>query len=346
MKFGIILSLALAAQFSWADLSSYQLEELGAWTNPYNDARIEKTFLNITKLMNDYKLTRLEATLVQSEMRRLVRTKTTEDVSVAFDQALEKVLKKELSLPLKLDVLLKADFIVVFDLDETLLDQYKAKDTCSDIQFVDVAGKNKFIKLAPYAEQIIKNIVLKGGAVVLFSANLDSTTMENLSHWMIDGVPATQSPLIAGILANSFLNQYEKSKTQSMVIVPGKDLKIIDESLKNVIIVDDNPTRLFQPARHREFKKFFANEYCDGTSATKKAFDRSMEVVWREVSDAVDYMRFKKSQGADISFADAYLPYTATGQITMKWLMDANRVSASQAAQMIRKEPALVNGSF
>ena len=117
----------------------------------------------------------------------------------------------------------------------------------------------KYIQAVPGWIEAIKKIVALGGKVVLFSANLDDTTLENLEHMKIDDVPLTKNPLISGIMTNSHLIQQEKTEPPGShmtprkgrpVIEPSKDLRHFDPSLERVIIVDDNPLRLFSVPQH------------------------------------------------------------------------------------------------
>ena len=73
--------------------------------------------------------------------------------------------------------------------------------------------------------------------------------------------------MVAGIMTNSHLIQQRKTEPPGSVdkpskgrpvLKPSKDLRHFDPSLKNVIIVDDNPLRLFQFGNTRVFKKFHA----------------------------------------------------------------------------------------
>ena len=120
-------------------------------------------------------------------------------------------------------------------------------------------GKMKYIYMVPGWQKTIKALVALGGKVVIFSANLDDTTLGNLSKIELDGKALTDSPLISGIMTNSHLIQQEKTEPPGSekkprkgrpVIEPSKDLRFFDELLSRVIIVDDNPLRLFLVQEH------------------------------------------------------------------------------------------------
>ena len=55
----------------------------------------------------------------------------------------------------------------------------------------------RFIKFAPGWDAAIKKIHKLGGAVVLFSANLDERTWENVQQWMLDGAPIARSNMVS-----------------------------------------------------------------------------------------------------------------------------------------------------
>jgi hypothetical protein len=181
---------------------------------------------------------------------------------------------------------------------------------------------------------------------------LDDRTINLLSHVNIDDVPLTQSPLIAGIMTNSFLIQQEKTEPPGSVdkprkgrpvIEPSKDMRFFDESLSKVIIVDDNPLRLFQFRNARVFKKFHADRYCTTKDPVyKKAVEGGMAVVQSEIEWAVERM----AEHSGLGFAQAYLPFTPLGQIAMTWLMDTHTWTADQAQAHIIKHPDIVDGRF
>src|SRR5690606_14985623 len=149
------------------------------------------------------------------------------------------------------------------DLDDTLHDQYYAPEvgaTCHDLAVPRKEG-TRYVKLTPGWAEAIRRIDELGGAVVLFSANVDDTTWTNLSHWSLDDVPLAEHPLVSGVLTNSHLILQKKS-AGSPVVEPSKDLRIIDPDLEKVILVDDNPGRVFQFRNFRLFPKFDAAVYC------------------------------------------------------------------------------------
>ena len=204
------------------------------------------------------------------------------------------------------------------------------------------------MKLIPGWQQAFERIQALGGTVILFSANLDDNVYENLAQWKLNGTPLTDSPVISGILSNSHLIMQDKSegvtepRRGTPIREPSKDLRIFDESLQRVIIVDDNPTRLFQLRNTRLFKKFEADTYCTTSDPVlRRAFDGALPQVVHELEDSLQYM---KQNGGD--FADAFLPYSMLGQITVNFLTESGGLDRAQAIDYVRRNPRSVDPKF
>lgn len=335
------LALALlVVSFSSLFADSMWLSPLPPWTNKYGDSDAYRTYYDWNKLMKTHGLSRPQAAELQNELRtrtqRDGRLPTEAEVTEAATLA-----RTQNRVPFRSDALAKADFIVVFDLDETLYDQYTATSNCRSYSFTTQAGKAKHIHLAPFADDIIRGINKLGGAVVIFSAGMTPSTMENLKHWPFEGVTIADSPKVAGLLFNDHLAQFGADEKPSPVVIASKDLRIFDESLSKVIIVDDNPTKLFQPRQHRLTKKFFAKQYCTGDASVKKAFDEQLPQVAQEIEESVKYQRAHK-----VSFTTAYLPYTMIGQVSLTWLRKANHWTDVQARDYLRQHPEAADPAF
>ena len=142
----------------------------------------------------------------------------------ALQTAVDRVKKGELESGVDAQALAQAKFTVVFDLDDTLYDQYyKDGKSCHGFAFKRKNGKMKYIQPVPGWDDAIRKIVALGGKVVLFSANLDDTTLANLAHMTIDGKPLTKSPLISGIMTNSHLTQQGKVGATRQLLPHVKD---------------------------------------------------------------------------------------------------------------------------
>lgn len=338
---------------SLADLDSLTIPPLPDWVDRFSDTpQGDQRFFNMSRLMDRFGLVRAQAIELQNHYRDLTRANPSADHVNAFNTALDHVRHNNFESRLDLERIHKARFIVVFDLDETLWSQYYPPEvgaTCHDLVIQGGAPPaGRYVKLVPGWQQAFERIQALGGAVVLFSANLEDSTHENLAQWKFNGVPLTESPAISGILTNGHLILQDKSEgvtdphKGSPVREPSKDLRIFDEGLRRVIIVDDNPTRLFQMRNERVIKKFEAGTYCTTSDPVlRRAFDDSMPQVVREIEESAQYMT---QHGGE--FADAYLPYTSLGQVTVRFLMESGGLDRAQALDYVRNNPKAVDPKY
>jgi hypothetical protein len=308
-------------------------------------------FFNISALMAQHDLTRLQAVELQNNYRDASRATPDAGPKAWFDTALAALKAGPLESGIDAAALAKARFVVVFDLDDTLYDQYY-DGRCHDVKFNRKdGGKTVHIKMVPGWTTAIERINALGGKVVIFSANRDTPTRENLEHIMLDGKPLLGHPLIAGVMTNSYLIVQSKHEGKGAknpikgrpVIDPSKDLRIVDATLSKAIIVDDNPTRLFQLKNARLFKKFHADHYCSADDAAlNQAWDAAMPRVVAEIEDTVAWM----DQGPDRTFVQGYLPYSMLGRVVFDVLVQGAQLSPAQAIAHIRAHPELVDRKF
>ncbi|QRK11729.1 hypothetical protein JQX13_17640 [Archangium violaceum] len=338
---------------SCSGLDALTIPALPDWVDKYagpNDSKEERRFFNISRLMTCFQLSRAQAVELQNLFRDQVRASPASDPVAAFSAALERVRRGDFESRLQPETLGRARFIVVFDLDETLFDQYypaEVGEACHDVAVPKKDGV-RYLKLVPGWRQAFERIQALGGAVVLFSANVDTVTLENLAQWKLEGVPLTEHPAIAGILTNSHLVLQEKSegvadpRKGNPLREPSKDLRVFDEQLRRVVIVDDNPTRLFQMRNARIFKKFEADTYCTSSDPVlRRAFEQAMPNVVREIEESVRYM---DANGG--GFVDAYLPYTSLGQLTVRFLVDSGGFDLAGAIDYVRHHPEVVDPRY
>ncbi|KFE66819.1 hypothetical protein DB31_9033 [Hyalangium minutum] len=331
---------------------------LPAWTDRFaKPNEVPPPFFAITRLMERYSLTRAQAVELQNHYRDLTRANASLDPEQAFATALKRVQENQFERPLDVEQLRQAKFIVVFDLDETLWSQYdpaRTPVTCADfvMQGAQAAGTPN-VKLIPGWQQAFERIRALGGAIVIFSANLDDPTLARLEQWKFHGTPLLQSPEIAGVLTNSHLILQDKAEEpkNNPVREPSKDLRIFNDDPKakgvseKVIIVDDNPVRLFndQLTHARVIKKFEAKHYCasPGDPRVRKAFDDSLAEVVRELEESAQYMNQK-----GVGFSRAFLPYSWLGQLTVRFLMESGGLDRAQAIDSVRSNPETVDQKF
>lgn len=330
--------VTIPARADWMD--RYAAENVG-----------DMRFFDMSALQKRHGLDRARAIELQNHYRDLTRAKPDGDRSAQFAEALARAKRGVFEDRRDLDKLRTARFVVVFDLDETLYDQFYAADTakCSDLDVDYGGGKTRKIKLTPGASTALDRVAALGGAVVIFSAAPDEPVLANLRAWSFGGRPLLEHPAIAGVLTNSHLVLQTKHegagaedpKRGHPVLEPSKDLRIVDESLARAILVDDNPGRVFQFRNLRLVKKFDADLYCTTTDAkVKKAFERVLPDVVREVEDS---LRWMKSHSSD--FATAYLPYSVLGRVAVTFMRSAG-MSERAAIEWIRTHPDVVDRDF
>ena len=337
-----------------AELGHLSVPPLPEWTDRYADGKKgDVRFFNITKLMKTYSLTRVQAVELQNQYRDLTRADKNMIGKPGFERALQSVREGHFESKLQLAALDAAKFVVVFDLDETLFDQYYSLgQTCRTHEYKTAAGKTKYVHMAPGWQALLQRIHQLGGAIVLFSANLDDRTRELLSHVSLNDKPLLDHPWISGVLTNSYLIQQEKTEPPGSpdrprkgrpVIEPSKDLRFFDENMNKVIIVDDNPLRLFQFGHARIFKKFDAQTYCTTQNETEKS---AFNLALAQVGDEIEWALTQQSKNKELSFVQAYRPFTVLGQITVNWLMGQNGWNKTQAYDFILRHPKVVDSRF
>ena len=322
-----------------AELDSLFIPTLPDWTDPYSKYnKGDMRYMNISDLMNRFDLERYQAVEVQNHYRDITRSDELGDRIIQFNKALKMVQNGNLESRIDLKKLASSPFIVVFDLDSTLYDQYGATAECNDIAYDLEPGKKKYIKLVPGWQSIFTTIKKHGGAIVIFSANLDDRVFKNMAHWTFNKQPLLEQGLIDGILTNSYLILQSKHEG-TPVVIPSKDLRIVDPTLKKVIIVDDNPHLIFQKANARAFNKFDAEQYCTDDPILKKSYDFAMNEVSNELIESILSMEALKLS----DFRTAYLPYTIEGKIVVEFLKQANQFTTEKANSFVRTHPDIVN---
>lgn len=346
-----------------AGYKSFTLEPLPDWTNKYADSdQGDRSYFKMALLMKDFNLSRLQAVELQNHFRDL----TADGMSSgkAFQTALQRVKDFRFESRLKPEALKKAPFIVAVDVDETLLQQYYSMWTKGDqyydykIDFGRSGDKDDIrgISMAPEWPVLFKAVKKMGGMVVIYSANVDETIWKIARTVTIDGKKLFE--LVDGIMTNNYLVLQGKKvlptqkRASTPVTTPSKDLRILDESLDKVILIDDNPTRVMQRNRLRLPKKYEADLYYSARDEKRNpemkkvvtAYGKQLLVVLKEIEESQAYAEKEK-----IPFAKAYLPYTQLGQVTVKWLMETRVCNYSEAVAFIRhtlKIKDIVDESF
>lgn len=326
-------------------LADITLAPRPAWADRYAETNAgDMRFFDIAALMSKHGLTRDRAVELQNHYRDLSRSDPGGTPSAHFDAALARAVAGEFEDRRDVAALAKARFIVVFDLDDTLYDQFydAAAAGCHDLEVEHTRPKplRRKLELAPGAAAALDRIAALGGAIVIFSAYLDEPTVANLRAWQFGGKPLPDHPAIAGVLTNSHL-VLQPRKDGTPVVEPAKDLRILDETLTRVILVDDNPLRTFQPRNVRVTHKFDATRYCTTKDAKlRKLYERTLPTVVAEIEESLRY-----ATDNDVDFARAYLPYSQIGGVATRALRSGG-MSERAAIAFVRTHPEIVESEF
>ena len=347
-KVSLLCLFMMSAWFSCASKqSSYVLASPPAWYK----AAVKRPFVDVEMLMKKG-FTRLEALELQRSALDDVKSK-----SVSFQEALDEAMsdfkrgKPGKSGFLPLENLQKGDFIVAFDLDETMLVQWnkmldedeKYRDICtgvSDTNFTEDLVSSKCVKFVPGWERMFKRLSALSGfrGVVFYSAKDDKATDAIVDSWIYEGKPVRS--FILGSFSRSYLTKGEK------VFLASKDLRIIDESLEHVIMIDDNPSRLFQARNVRVFPKYNGDNYLKAKYQTNDQkvlsyYELLMDEVFEEIMNSAEY-----AKGANVGFVEAFYPFSQAGAYCTRMIQDTLGYSKKRAADFYRANPDLCRDVF
>lgn len=348
------------------NLSNYLLEPMPSW---YTE-RFTRGHLDISKMLkNGY--TRSEAVEIQNQMKDILEKnpeymmlenegKSQElfkyKSQIAID-ALKTAIKsvkenKYFESGFKPQPLKEHEFYVAFDLDETLLVQwyeyskkgqgyYDIKTDTEDNIVRPTLLSPKYVSLTPGFEKTLKEISKIPGnkGIIFFSAKLDSATIDIFEKMKIDGKPIKD--FVKGLYTRNYLVRDSEPTKLS------KDLRIIDESLKHVILIDDNPTRILEKQKKnlREIPKYNPDEYLKAKKETKDKkisdyFEKLLPTITEEIKEAAQYASTNK-----VSFAEAYYPYSMDASSELLMLMKQG-YSYKQSLEILRKDKEMFEPKF
>jgi len=352
--------------FAATDISDYLLEPMPSW---YSE-RYTRGHLDITKMMKDG-FSRMEATEVQNQMKDMLDADPvygeleSEGKTYSMFKGKDQFIVKALEMAIKnvkekkyfesgfaAETLKDGEFYVVFDLDETLLVQWydsglKGKDYYNyKVPVIDnilrpLLTSPDYFSLTPGWEKALKDISAIPGnkGIIFFSAKLDPATKSAMEQIRIDGKPITS--FIKGLFTRNYLIREQEPPKLA------KDLRIFDESLKKIIIIDDNPSRILdkQKKNLREMPKYNPDEYLKAKNISKDKkitdyFENLLPVIVSEIKEAAAY-----SQKNKVSFVDAYYPYTMEAQSEILMLQKQG-YSLGEATEMVRKNAKLFEPKF
>ena len=248
----------------------------------------------------------------------------------------------------------RARFIVVFDLDDTLINQYYSiwrngpENWDIQIEEVDLEQEkkrkfsNNFIKLTPGWKETIFRIKKMGGAVVFFTAKNDFMSQKIIKKWMYDESMHV-SKKIDGFMTKHHLILVPGEDWERGRAYPMKDLELIDPTLKRIILVDDNPFKTYQPHNVRVFQKYKPDLHLSDESPAelKAMYENLLPELMAEIEDTLVYMEAHPG----VSFVDAYEPYSHIGRTALNSLLAAG-TTREKALEVIRNSKELVLESF
>lgn len=315
--------------------------------------------LNIP-LMMKMGFSRLEAVEIQNQMKDILEADPDymkleykgladelfqdpdELVLKALETALDQVKnKKHLESGFQARELKAHEFYVAFDMDETLLTQWYSMGGKGP-QYRDLEVQNRdfilrpdlkgptYLSMTPGWQKALKELVQIPGCqgIVIFTAKEDKAAQEIIDKLTLDGKPLR--PFLKGVFTRNYLVRDSKSVKLS------KDLRIIDESLEHVVLIDDNPSRIFpgQVGNLREIPKYNPDAYYTARDRKDRSVTSLIEnylpVVVNEIRDAARY-----SREHNVSFRQAFYPYSMGGSAELLMLLKQGH-SMSEAVQSLR----------
>jgi hypothetical protein len=161
-------------------------------------------------------------------------------------------------------------FTIVFDMDETLLTQW-SKISLENPRLTTfivtnrdhiLAESKSEMTLAPFGVTVRPGVLKllaslaenpRVGRIYFFTAREDKSAVE-LKNYFLQKVSTLKSKF-GGVYARNFLRLDGETNT------PSKDLRIFSPSLRNILLIDDNPTRVMQKELSFTIPKFNADLY-------------------------------------------------------------------------------------
>ncbi len=245
----------------------------------------------------------------------------------------------------------KGDFYVAFDMDETLLTQWYSRGAqgaaWSDLKNLSrdyilhplLIGPD-YVSMTPGWQSAMLDIARTPGCqgILIFTAKEDRAAHAIIDQLKIEGQP------LRGFLKGVFTRNHLVRDRASVKL--SKDLRVIDESLEHIILIDDNPTRVFpkQQANLREFPKYNPDRYLEakasGEKETVKLIESYMPTVSAEIIESADY-----AQKNQLSFREAFYPHSMAASAELLMLLKQGE-NLSEAQQFLRKDAELFEPKF
>lgn len=341
----IFLWLVILSGLQATELGDIVLEPLPGWVN-LQHFRYHQP-LDIRLLAEKENLTLREAVEVQNHYYDLLDDRQNGAAAEEkFRKALDRVKHGEAKYEniWRTENIAKARFIVVFDLDDTLFDQYYEIGHKGP-EYWDLkldSARYNLIKFTPYWQKAIARVKELGGAVVFFTAKEDRASQMILGKWMFDDDEHI-SAAVDGFLTKNHLTLVPGQQNRPGRAFPMKDLMIVDPSLQRAILVDDSPSKTYQPLNVRFLHKYNPDIHLkDDTCPELKAlYENLLKEVIAEIEDTLSYM--DSHQG--VTFVEAYRPYCLMGRVTLNSLVEMG-IPKAKALRLIRETPELIEDRF
>jgi hypothetical protein len=309
----VLICISCASHKVSDDMSQYDIPDVIRRTT---DPGFGGFYLDIEKTMAKYKISRMMAHEIQNQMRDELES-LSNSFSIfhqapylkgALEDAVYNVtVLKNFESGYEPTNLKQGEFYVVLDLDETVLTQWYhngAKDTNERRAHLGVSIRDKALRTMnrETGENLSEKFILNGPAVVTFRPKVDEflkglekisgykgffvfTAKEDLSAWdIVDRWKSKQPRLfrkLKGVFTRNYLTYGGPYKK------PSKDLRIVDESLKHVFLVDDNESRVVQKDLNYRIPKFSADYYWDHYMNEKSSANSNEKWVFESVLDYV-----------------------------------------------------------
>lgn len=285
-------------------------------------------YLNIEKAMEKYKISRSEAHEIQNQMRdelfSISGSLSVYNQHAYLDEALKTAIYnvtvlKQFESGFKPTYLRPGSFYLVLDLDETLLTQWYAnglkptdkrkahlgtstrdkvirsvdRKTGQNLEVATIINGPNTVTFRPKLNEFFRQIKkIKGYAgFIIFTAKDDDATWDIINRWK------QMSPRLFKDLKGVFTRNYLRYGFDFSK--PSKDLRIIDESLKHVILIDDNESRVVQKNLNYRIPKFNADYFWDIYSAEQSNNTQDEKWIFESVLDFVA-STIKKCHGRDV----------------------------------------------
>ncbi len=362
MKKKLLFLLIVGLLMSYTSLFATRLWDVAMmhppkWVNLFS-YKYHRYAIDIRKLAEMEKMSLRDALEVQNHYYDFVMDRSNKTFpDICFQKALARVKndKKKYENVWNQENIDKAKFIVVFDLDDTLLNQYYCLGAKGPAYRDIVLGEKNFridkdnpdwhdnyLKFTPGYKKIFERIKKLGGSVVLFTAKNDYMANKIYKLWMYDD-KSHISEHIDGFMTKNHLTLVPGSKYERGHAYPMKDMEIIDPTLTKIIIVDDSPSKTYQSIHVRFLQEYNPDIHLaeDTSDAVKKMYENLLPEIGNEIEESVKYMNANK----DVTFNDAYKPYSLQGRVALNSLI-ASGLSKIEALKLLRRTKELIQDRF